>query len=186
MKFITPNHLKRVALDTTVSEKNIPVPTDNKRYHQMRLKRVSMVRELGITLRQTHGKECRFLMPKIGCYGHTKQYKRMRKASKKVKGYFGRVLQDLKRQIQAQGLAPTLKQWTLLKQARRLLAQKTGSKNKRYHLPTSEVDGIAKDKAHKRYEFGVKASVATTTKEAFIVGTRRYPGNPLVITFYDQ
>ena len=58
----------------------------------MRLKLVSMARELGITLRQTYGKQCRYLMPKIGRYGHAKQFKRMRKAIKKVKGCFGRVL----------------------------------------------------------------------------------------------
>jgi len=40
------------------------------------------------------------------------------------------------------------------------------------------VDCISKGKAHKRYEFGVKASITTTAKEAFIVGARSYAGNP--------
>ena len=40
------------------------------------------------------------------------------------------------------------------------------------------MDCLCKGKAHKRYEFGVKASMATTAKEAFIVGARSYPANP--------
>ena len=49
------------------------------------------------------------------------------------------------------------------------------------------VDCISKGKAHKRYEFGVKASIATTAKEAFIIGARSYPGNPYDgHTLYDQ
>jgi hypothetical protein len=40
------------------------------------------------------------------------------------------------------------------------------------------VDCISKGKAHKRYEFGTKVSVATTTSGGFVVGMRALPGNP--------
>ena len=187
LKVITPTSLKRVVVDTTVQEKNIAFPTDSKLYNQMRLKLVSVARELGITLRQTYGKECRYLMPNIGRYGHAKQYKRMRKAVKKIKGCFGRVLRDLERQAKAQDKGLTDKQEALLKQAWRLLEQKPKSKNKLYSLHAPEVDCLSKGKAHKRYEFGVKASIATTVKEAFIIGARSYPGNPYDgHTLYDQ
>ena len=187
MKVITPTRLKRVVVDTTVQEKNIAFPTDSKLYNQMRLKLVSVARELGITLRQTYGKECRYLMPNIGRYGHAKQYKRMRKAVKKIKGCFGRVLRDLERQAKAQDKGLTDKQEALLKQAWRLLEQKPKSKNKLYSLHAPEVGCLSKGKAHKRYEFGVKASIATTVKEAFIIGARSYPGNPYDgHTLYDQ
>ena len=156
-------------------------------HSQMRLKLVSVARELGITLRQTYGKECRYWLPKIGRYGHAKQYKRMRKAVKKIKGCFGRVLRDLERQAKAQDKGLTDKQEALLKQAWRLLEQKPKSKNKLYSLHAPEVDCLSKGKAHKRYEFGVKASIATTAKEAFIIGARSYPGNPYDgHTLYDQ
>ena len=49
-------------------------------------------------------------MPKIGRYGHAKQYKRMKKAIKKVKGFLGRVVRDLERQVKAQGLVLSDKQ----------------------------------------------------------------------------
>jgi IS5 family transposase len=44
------------------------------------------------------------------------------------------------------------------------------------HAP--EVECIAKGKAHKKYEFGCKVSVATTSKSNWIVATQAHPGNP--------
>ena len=37
---------------------------------------------------------------------------------------------------------------------------------------------LAKGKSHKRYEFGVKVSVATSTKNNFVLGMHSLPGNP--------
>ncbi len=36
----------------------------------------------------------------------------------------------------------------------------------------------SKGKAHKPYEFGVKASIAVTNKEGFVIGAQSCPGNP--------
>jgi hypothetical protein len=41
------------------------------------------------------------------------------------------------------------------------------------------VECIAKGKGHKRYEFGCKVSVATTSKDNFIVGMQALQGNPV-------
>ena len=126
-------------------------------------------------------------MPRIGRCGHAKKYKRMRKAVKKIKGCFGRVLRDLERQARVQSKDLTDKQQALLRQVWRLLEQVPKSKNKLYSLHAPEVDCLSKGKAHQRYEFGVKASIAITAKEAFIVGARSYPGNTYDgHTLYDQ
>jgi IS5 family transposase len=101
----------------------------------------------------------------------------MRKAVKQIKGYLGRVLRDLQRQEDQQDIGLTDRQCDRLEQAQRLLKQTKKSKNKLYSLHEPHVDCISKGKAHKRYEFGVKASIATTAKEAFIVGARSYAGN---------
>ncbi len=69
-------------------------------------------------------------MPKIGRYGHAKQYKRMKKAIKQVKGFLGRVVRDLERQLIAKGIQLTPKQQSTLQQARELLLQTRKSKNK--------------------------------------------------------
>ena len=37
---------------------------------------------------------------------------------------------------------------------------------------------IAKGKAHRKYEFGNKVSVASTSKESFVVGMKSLPGKP--------
>ncbi len=178
LKVIQPSSLKRVVVDTTVQEKNISFPTDSKLYDRMRRHLVDIARRHGITLRQTYSKASREWLPKIGRYGHAKQYKRMRKAIKKIKGYLGRVLRDLQRQLRRQAIALNSADRDRLTQAIRLLEQTTKSKNKLYSLHEPNVDCISKGKAHKRYEFGVKASIATTAKEAFVVGARSYPGNP--------
>ena len=60
----------------------------------------------------------------------------------------------------------------------RLLAQKPKDKKKLYSLHEPAVDCISKGKAHKRYEFGTKVSVATTNRGGFVVGMRALPGNP--------
>jgi len=44
------------------------------------------------------------------------------------------------------------------------------------HAP--EVECIAKGKVHKRYEFGVKVSIATTNRSNWVVGAQSLPGNP--------
>ena len=62
--------------------------------------------------------------------------------------------------------------------AHRLLAQERDSKNKLYSIHAPEVECIAKGKAHKRYEFGCKASVATTSRGNWIVGAQALHGNP--------
>lgn len=62
--------------------------------------------------------------------------------------------------------------------AHRLLNQKKSDHNKLYSLHAPEVECISKGKAHKRYEFGVKASTATTNKSNFVVVGMALPGNP--------
>jgi len=48
--------------------------------------------------------------------------------------------------------------------ARRIHAQQRHDKNKVYSVHEPHVECIAKGKAHKRYEFGVKVSVAATSR----------------------
>ena len=176
-KLIKPSSLKQVVIDTTVQEKAIAYPTDSKLYDKVRHAVVNAAHELNISLRQTYRKLCRKLLPKIGRYGHAKQYRRLRKGVKKIKGALGRVYRDLLRQL-PEGVVLTETQQTALDQAKRLLAQEKHSKNKLYSLHAPETECISKGKAHKRYEFGVKASFATTVKETFVVGARSFTGNP--------
>ena len=65
-----------------------------------------------------------------------------------------------------------------LEQAQKLIEQYLHSKNKFYSLHAPEAECISQGKTHKPYEFGVKASIAVTNKEGFVIGAQSCPGNP--------
>ena len=58
------------------------------------------------------------------------------------------------------------------------MTQERQDKNKLYSLHAPEVECISKGKAHKKYEFSVKVSVATTNRDNFVVGMFAEHGNP--------
>ena len=171
--------LSRVAVDTTVMEKNIAHPTDARLYDKARRQLVALAEEAGIALRQNYNRLAPRLAMQAGRYAHARQFKRMRKALKQLKGYTGRVLRDLRRQLDAIPEGP-LRERVLdkLVLVGRLLHQGQKSRGKIYALHEPEVDCISKGKARKRYEFGTKVSLATTIDEGFVVGMRSLPGNP--------
>jgi IS5 family transposase len=103
----------------------------------------------------------------------------MRKALRRLKGYTGRVMRDIQRQLSRvtdDQVRQRIKAEIVL--VDRLLRQTPKDKGKLYALHEPEVDCISKGKARVRYEFGTKVSVATTHKEGFVVGMRSMPGNP--------
>lgn len=65
-----------------------------------------------------------------------------------------------------------------LAMAKRLLNQHKRDKGKLYSFHAPEVKCLSKWKSHKRYEFGVKASIAVTNKSNFVIGGMALPGNP--------
>ena len=173
------NDLKRITIDTTVMEKNITHPTDAKLYETARRKLVGLAREAGIGLRQNYNRLAPRLAGQVGRYAHARQFKRMRKALRKLKGYTGRVLRDIERQLGKVPEGPLKARLVeMVALVNRLLAQKPKDSKKLYSLHEPAVDCISKGKAHKRYEFGTKVSVATTNRGGFVVGMRALPGNP--------
>ena len=160
-------------------EKNIAHPTDARLYDTARRKLVGLARAADISLRQNYNRLGPRLCGQVGRFAHARQFKRMRKALRRLKGYTGRVLRDIERQIDkvAEGpLKSRLQDMVAL--VNRLLAPKPKDRKKLYSLHEPTVDCISKGKAHKRYEFGTKVSVATTTTGGFVVGMRSLPGNP--------
>ena len=72
----------------------------------------------------------------------------------------GRVIRDIQRKCPEPD--PKLKEE--LKQAQRIYDQQRKDKGKVYSVHAPEVESISKGKAHKRYEFGVKVSVGTSSR----------------------
>ena len=171
--------LERVSVDTTVMEKNIAHPTDAQLYEKARQKLVALAAEAGVELRQSYARLAPRLAAKAGRYAHARQFRRMRKALRTLKGYTGRVMRDLRRRLE--DIPPgSLRERILdmLVLTSRLLRQQPRDKGKLYSLHEPEVDCISKGKARVRYEFGTKVSVVATIGEGFIVGMRALPGNP--------
>ena len=176
---IDEGSLKRVAVDTTVMEKNIAHPTDARLYERARAQLISLAQEAGVDLRQSFARLAPRLALQVGRYAHAKQFRRMRKALRTLKGYTGRVMRDLRRHlydIPTGSLRDRVA--TKLALVSRLLHQQPKGSGKIYALHEPEVDCISKGKARVRYEFGTKVSITTTIDEGFVVGMRALPGNP--------
>ena len=170
--------VERVTIDTTVQEKAVAFPTDSKLYDDIRRHLVKACGEHGIVLRQNYNRIAKRLRRQISGYGHAKQYRRMRKAINMLRRRVGRIVRDIERQLGSKDIGVQNAFSPLLSTAHRLLGQKREDSNKLYSVHAPEVECISKGKTHKRYEFGVKASFATTNRSGFVVGARSYPGNP--------
>jgi transposase, IS5 family len=59
----------------------------------------------------------------------------------------------------------------------KILVQERESKNKIYSLHETEVECISKGKAHKKYEFGCKASIVIMHKECFALSVKAFHVN---------
>ena len=138
-----------------------------------------LAQEARVDLRQTYARLAPQLALQVGRYAHAKQFRRMRKALKTLKGYTGRVMRDLRRHL-GDLPAGSLRERVLDKLAlvSHLLHQQPKGGDKIYALHAPEVDCISKGKARVRYEFGCKVSIATTLDEGFIVGMRSFARNP--------
>lgn len=171
---LTESHLERVNVDTTVQEKAIAYPTDARLYHKARALLVKAAKERGIPLRQSYIRIGKLALIMSARYAHARQMRRAKAEQKKVKNYLGRVYRNILRNCPQ----PDPELAELLHLSKRLLAQKRNDKNKLYSLHSPEVECISKGKAHKKYEFGCKVSVATTSKDNWIVGVEALHNNP--------
>ncbi len=171
---IKDQEFRRVNVDTTVQEKAIAFPTDARLYHKARQALVKEAVKENILLRQSYKRKSKLALLKQGRYIHAKQMKRARKETKRLKTYLGCVKRDIERKVENQN--QRLK--SLLEISERILTQSKESKNKIYSIHAPEVECISKGKSHKRYEFGCKVSLVTTSKSNWIVGVQALHGNP--------
>jgi IS5 family transposase len=166
-----------VNVDTTVQEKAIAFPTDARLYQKARRILVREARRAGIELRQSYVRVGQRALQKQGRYAHANQGRRARKETRKLKVYLGRVIRDIRRKaVGGMELSQRLEQY--LERAERIFRRQREDKHKLYSMHAPEVECISKGKAHKRYEFGCKVSVVTTSKNSWVVGVDAVHGNP--------
>ena len=178
---LSERHLERVTVDTTVQEKAVAHPTDARLLLKALEALVGMAKKNGVKLRQSYARVAKWAARNAGRKFHRGQRKAAQAEMKKLRTRLGRVMRDIERKIDRD---PRLKALfaDALARAETIKTQKTGDKNRLYAFHAPEVECIGKGKARKRFEFGVKVSVATTNARTpggqFVVGTLAIPGKP--------
>ena len=173
-EYVTEKHIARVNVDTTVQEKAIAFPTDARLYHKARRILVKLAKRQKIELRQTYERLGKSAFIMQGRYSHARQMNRAKKEQKKLRNFLGRVIRDIRRKCETpKGLLATM-----LERAQQIFSQKRNDKNKLYSMQAPEVECIAKGKAHKKYEFGCKVSLVSTSEDSWIIGAQAIHGNP--------
>jgi len=174
LKAVKAFMLKRINVDTTVQEKEVRFPTDARLYDRARQRLVDAAKKRGIDIRQNYNRKAKQLLAQQSRYSHARQMKRAKKCTRKLRTYLGRVTRDIERKC----LQPDDQLNRLLDISTRIFNQQRHDKNKVYSVHAPEVECISKGKAHKRYEFGCKVSVAATSKGGWFVGAMAVHGNP--------
>jgi transposase, IS5 family len=177
-----PADFAKIIIDTTVQPKAAAFPTDAKLLHRAREKLVRLAKQHGVVLRQSYERVGKYALIAHQRYAHAKQFRRANRALKTLRTYLGRVMRDIRRKIAGDdGRQAAFGRLLSLAHAVRHQQQRQRGK-KIYSLHAPEVECIAKGKAHKPYEFGVKVSLATTLKHSaggqFIAHAKALPGNP--------
>lgn len=172
---ITDQSFEKVIVDTTVQPKAVQHPTDARLYRKVHAAMLRIAGAEGIKLRQSYRKLMEWGFRKHGGHAKARQFKRARKVLRSLKTMAGRVMRDVERKITDEGYARHRRALIL---SELVLTQTRKTKGKVYSLHAPEVECIAKGKAHRPYEFGVKASLAVTHREGFVVGAMSCPENP--------
>ena len=183
-KTIAASSMAVVNVDTTVQDKAVAFPTDARLLNKARIALVKLGVQCGIKLRQPYTFIGQKAFVQSARYAHARQFNRAKAQTKKLRVMLGRVIRDSQRksaqlQLSTKAQARLNK---LLAIARRIHSQQRvraqGDPPKIYSVHAPEVECIAKGKAHKQYEFGVKVGLVTTSKESFVLAAASLPGNP--------
>ena len=170
-----------VNVDTTVQDKAIAFPTDARLLHKARVTLVRHASKLGIELRQSYERVGKAAFVRAQRYAHARQMNRAKAQTRKLRTYLGRLIRDIERKT-CGNEAQQEHFERLLQVTRRIHSQPRkraeGDPPKLYSVHAPEAECIAKGKAHKQYEFGVKVGIVSTNKESFVIGVKSLPGNP--------
>jgi IS5 family transposase len=166
---------KELNIDTTAQEKNITFPTDTKLRKKIIDRCVAIAKKEKIELRQSYKRTVKSCLLKSRFSHHPKRKKQARAAQRKIKTIAGRLVRELYRKLPDKKLARYQNDLELFT---RVLNQELYDKDKVYSLHEPQVSCIAKGKSHKPYEFGNKASIATTKYHNVIVAAASFQGNP--------
>lgn len=178
---VNERQLERVTVDTTVQTKAVAHPTDSHLLLRAAEWLVRLAKRHGVTLRQSFARVMVQARREAARLMHTGGHKQGLRWIRRMRTWLGRLTRDIRRKIAGDPeLEAAFK--TALDRAEQVLTQAPKDKNKLYALHAPEVECIGKGKTRTRYEFGVKASVATTNERCkggqFVLGAMALPGTP--------
>ncbi len=180
-KTVAKSSLAVVNVDTTVQDKAVTFPTDARLLHKARIALVRLAQRQGIALRQSYERIGRAAFVRSQRYAHARQINRANAQTRKLRTYLGRIIRDIERKRTADESTPS-RMTKLLQVATRIHTQprkrSEADPPKLYSVHAPEVECIAKGKAHKQYEFGVKVGIVSTSRESFVLAAKSLPGNP--------
>ncbi len=163
-----------VIIDSTAQEKNITYPTDGKLAIKIIHALHKIAKAEGIGLRRTYLKEIKEHRITLRFFRHPKKKHKARSAMKRLRTIAGVLMRDMQRHFSEEQTKCYTESFSLYTQ---VLAQKRGDKNKIYALHEPHIYAMAKGKDHKSYEYGTKASIATTYTQGIIVGVSAHKTN---------
>ena len=176
-------HLRRVTIDTTVQPKAVTHPTDSKLLHRGIEILVRLARRHSVVLRQSYVRVAKWAKRDAARLMYSGRPRQAERQVRRLRTWLGRLARDIARKISGDARAEAVfgKPLALITRLLRQRREDRGS-GKLYSLHAPEVECIGKGKAHARFEFGVKVSVAATNAAApggqFVIGARALPGNP--------
>ncbi|WPJ95134.1 IS5 family transposase [Coraliomargarita algicola] len=164
---------EELVADTTVQEANIKFPTDTRLHADCIEKLWRMGEAEEVSWRRSYVRTVPTLLARLRTRSN-RLVKERRKCRRKIKTIAGRLLRDFKRNVGSCGELLYAEELALIK---RVLRQKRHDKNKVYSRHDPQVLCIAKGKAHKKYEFGRKASVTMLRDSGVIVSAVSFKEN---------
>ncbi len=157
----------QIIIDSTVQESNLTFPTDGKLALKIIIHLMRTAKKEKIKLRRSYIKELKKLRIQLRFYRHPRKLKTALGAMKRIRGIAKIIMRDIERKMDNKILAEYQSKFDFYL---KVLSQEKSDKNKAYSLHEIDAYAINKGKDHKGYEFGTKASIATTKESGIIVG----------------
>lgn len=168
LKFLKISEMRSIVCDATVQEKAIAFPTDSRLSFKALNALVRFCKKSGVKLRQTYKRKSKISLFLQARFSHLRRLKKAKREEKNLRLYLGRVIRDVKRKVPSWKCDKALR--SLLEISTKIQEQKRCDKDKIYSVHAPEVKCYSKGKAHKKYEFGSKVSVAVSSRNCWVLG----------------
>ncbi len=175
----------QVVIDSTVQESNITFPTDGKLAIKIIIHLHKIAKAENIKLRRSFIKEIKQLRIQLRFFRHPKKIVKALGSMKRLRAIAMIILRDIDRKfgdldindLESDAMKLHNKYAEDFYLFNRILKQEKHTPNKIYSLHELNAYAINKGKDHKGYEFGTKASIASTMNSGVIVGVAAHKEN---------